>query len=119
MTSAIIAVLILLLAICGAAAWLLWRRIGILRGELNASESRAREIGEFLARFSTAIQGEDGVAGAMRGSARHVAEQIDAETVVIYETQDDRLIPLGVWSESAPGSEDELGYRRGDAASRR
>ena len=117
MTAAIIAVLILLLALCGAAAWLLWRRIGVLRGKLNASESRAREIGEFLARFSTAIQGEDGVAGAMRGSARHVAEQIDAETVVIYETQDDRVIPLGVWSETAPGNEDALGYSRSDAAS--
>ena len=95
MTAAIIAVLTVLLALCGASAWLLWRRIGVLRGELNTSESRAREIGEFLARFSTGIQGEDGVAGAMRGSARHVAEQTDAETVVIYEVQEDRMLPLG------------------------
>ena len=117
MTAAIIAVLILLLMFSCAAAWLLWRRIGVLRGELNTSESRAREIGEFLARFSTAIQGEDGVAGAMRGSAHHVADQIDAETVVIYEMQDDRLIPLGVWNESAPATEEAPDYRCGDAAS--
>ena len=116
MTAVIITALMLLLLLSCAAAWLLWRRIGVLKSQLNASESRAREIGEFLARFSTAIQGESGVAGAMRGSARHVAEQIDAETVVIYETQDDRLIPLGVWSESAPGAGEEIDCRR-DAAS--
>ena len=117
MTAVIITVLILLLAFFMAAAWLLWRRIGVLRGKLNASESRAREIGEFLARFSAGIQGEDGVAGAMRGSARHVAEQTDAETVVIYEAQDDRLVPLGVWSEIPGGGETSAGYRRNDAAS--
>ena len=118
MTAAIIAVLTVLLALCGASAWLLWRRIGVLRGELNTSESRAREIGEFLARFSTGIQGEDGVAGAMRGSARHVAEQTDAETVVIYEVQEDRMLPLGVWSESPSPEDDEPapGYRKSDPA---
>ena len=111
MTIALILFVLLTAAVSGVG-WLLWRRVRVLRAALRASDARAREIGEFLARFSSGIQGEDGVAGAMRGAARHVAEQIEAETVIIYEMQDDRLSAIGVWSSGASGGDpDELRKR--------
>ncbi len=106
MTITFAALSVVLLAVMAAAVYLLARRIRTLRSALHAADARAREISEFLARFSTGIQGEDGVAGAMRGAARHVAEQIEAEAVVIYEVQDDRLVAIGTWGDySGRGAE--------------
>ena len=99
MTIAFATLSVVLLAGMGVTLYLLAHRIRTLRSALRASDARAREISEFLARFSTGIQGEDGVTGAMRGAARHVAEQIEAEAVVIYEVQDDRLIVVGTWGD--------------------
>ena len=108
MTSALI-LLALLMAGVSCVGWLLWRKVRTLRLELRASDARTREISEFLARFSSGIQSEAGVAGAMRGAARHVAEQIEAETVVIYELQDERLAAVGVWScDNSDGDSGEL-----------
>lgn len=99
MSIAFAALSVVLLAGIGIILYLLVRRVRTLRAALRASDARAREISEFLARFSTGIQGEDGVAGAMRGAARHVAEQIEAEAVVIYEVQDERLVVVGAWGD--------------------
>ena len=103
-----LAALIVILAGTGIVSYLLIRRVRALHTALRASEARAREIGEFLARFSSGIQGEDGVAGAMRGAARHVAEQIEAGAVVIYEVQDGRLVPIGAWGDYSEGGGDAL-----------
>lgn len=107
MTIALI-LLVLLTAAAAGVGWLLWRKVLALRTALNASDAKVREISEFLARFSSGIQGEDGVAGAMRGAARHVAEQIEAEMVVIYEIQDDRLVAVGIWGDDELGGSGEL-----------
>ena len=103
-----LAALIVISAAAGLVSYLLIRRVRALHTALRASEGRAREIGEFLARFSSGIQGEDGVAGAMRGAARHVAEQIEAGAVVIYEVQDGRLVPVGAWGDYTEGGGDAL-----------
>ena len=103
-----LAALIAISAAAGLVSYLLIRRVRALHTALRASEGRAREIGEFLARFSSGIQGEDGVAGAMRGAARHVAEQIEAGAVVIYEVQDGRLTPVGAWGDYTEGGGDAL-----------
>ena len=103
-----LAVLIVILAGMGVILYLQGRRVRTLRMALHVSDARAREIGEFLARFSSGIQGEDGVAGAMRGAARHVAEQIEAGAVVIYELQEERLVPIGAWGDYTEGGGDAL-----------
>ena len=103
-----LAALIVITAGMGVVSYLLVRRARTLLTALRVSEGRAREIGEFLARFSSGIQGEDGVAGAMRGAARHVAEQIDAGAVVMYELQEERLVPIGAWGDYTEGGGDAL-----------
>ena len=108
MTIAIVALVLALAAGAAGVLYLLVRRIRTLRGALLASEARTREISEFLARFSSGIQGEDGVAGAMRAAARHVAEQIEAEAVAIYEAQDERLVAIGFWGEFSESGGDAL-----------
>ena len=100
--------LIVISAGMGVTLYLLIRRVRALHTALRVSEARAREIGEFLARFSSGIQGEDGVAGAMRSAARHVAEQIEAGAVVIYEVQEERLVPVGAWGDYTEGGGDVL-----------
>jgi len=103
-----LAALIVITAVFAGVSYLQGRRVRSLRKALRVSEARAREIGEFLARFSSGIQGEDGVAGAMRGAARHVAEQIEAGAVVIYEVQESRLVPVGAWGDYTEGGGDAL-----------
>ena len=55
-----------------------------LRNALEESESRRREISNFLTRFSAGIKGEEGFVGAMNAAAIHVGEQTDSESVAIY-----------------------------------
>ena len=73
------------------------KRLRSLRREVAETQARADEIGSFLARFSSGMQGSDGVSGAMHGAARYVAEQCGAESVAIYETRDDELTVIGVY----------------------
>ena len=73
------------------------RRIRSLHRELAEVQSKANEIGSFLARFSSGMQGSDGVVGAMHGAARYVAEQCGAEAVAIYEARDEVLTAIGVY----------------------
>ncbi len=101
--SIVITILMLLVAAGGVLSWLLWRKVGALRSALRISDSRAREISEFLARFSSGIQGENGLSGAMRGAARHVADQVEAESVIIYEMREEALTAVGVWGDYTTG----------------
>ena len=55
-----------------------------LRNALEESESRRREISNFLTRFSAGIKGEEGFFGAMNAAAIHIGEQTDSESVAIY-----------------------------------
>lgn len=55
-----------------------------LRKALEESESRRREISNFLTRFSAGIKGEEGFFGAMNAAAIHIGEQTDSESVAIY-----------------------------------
>jgi len=74
-----------------------FRRLRSLRRELADVQSSANEIAGFLARFSSGMQGADGVAGVMHGAARYVAEQCGAESVAIYKVREDRLTAVGVF----------------------
>ena len=86
---AVIAIVSGIAAICG-------HRCTHLLRDLDHANSRLREITSFLDRFSTGLQSEEGVAGAMHAAAHHVAEQTDAEAVAIYEIGEEGLRAVGV-----------------------
>ena len=73
------------------------RRLRMLHQELAEVQAKANEIGSFLSRFSSGMQGSDGVVGAMHGAARYVAEQCGAASVAIFEARDEMLTVIGVY----------------------
>ena len=90
----VILLAIVLSAIATAVRFFL-RNADLVR-RLDAANERRREISNFLNRFSSGLQEEGGVEGAMHGAARHVAEQTDADAVAIYEFSGDELRATGV-----------------------
>lgn len=87
----------LLLVIAIAVAVVSFRRMSELRMDLTSAVLSRTEIANFLSRFSTGINCEDGVDGAMYSTARYVCEQIEATGVAIYGINGKVLIPLGVY----------------------
>ena len=87
----------LLLVIAIAVAVVSFRRMSELRMDLTSAVLSRTEIANFLSRFSTGINCEDGVDGAMYSTARYVCEQIEATGVAIYGVNGKVLIPLGVY----------------------
>jgi len=87
----------LLLMIAIAVAVVSFRRMSELRMDLTSAVLSRTEIANFLSRFSTGINCEDGVDGAMYSTARYVCEQIEATGVAIYGVNGKVLIPLGVY----------------------
>ena len=98
-TAWIIVILVLILLPVSLIAWHYFTRSAELNRLLDRANERRREITNFLMRFSTGLQGDEGVAGAMHAAARHVSEQTDAEAVAIYELADDELRAVGVCAE--------------------
>lgn len=96
MTAGIIIFLVILLLPVTLTAVHYFRRTIELGRALDRANERRREITNFLSRFSTGLQEEDGVEGAMHAAARHVAEQTDAESVAIYEVSGNELRVIGV-----------------------
>ena len=68
-----------------------------LRKALEESESRRREISNFLTRFSAGIKGEEGFFGAMNAAAIHIGEQTDSESVAIYIMDGSELRGVSVY----------------------
>ena len=95
-TAWIIVILVLILLPVSLIAWHYFTRSAELNRLLDRANERRREITNFLSRFSTGLQEEDGVSGAMHAAARHVAEQTDAESVAIYELTNGELRVEGV-----------------------
>ena len=87
----------LLLIIAIAVAVVSFRRMSELRMDLTSAVLSRTEIANFLSRFSTGINCDDGVDGAMYSTARYVCEQIEADGVAIYGVNGKVLIPLGVY----------------------
>ena len=87
----------LLLVIAIAVAVVSFRRMSELRMDLTSAVLSRTEIANFLSRFSTGINCDDGVDGAMYSTARYVCEQIEATGVAIYGINGKVLVPLGVY----------------------
>ena len=95
-----IAAIVLLLIVVLVLAALLYRqsdRTFSLRNALEESESRRREISNFLTRFSAGIKGEEGFFGAMNAAAIHIGEQTDSESVAIYIMDGSELRGVSVY----------------------
>ncbi len=96
MTGWIIVLLTLFLLPALALAAYYFQRCLALEARLDLANERRREIASFLARFSSGLQEENGIEGAMHAAARHVSEQTEAEAVAIYDLVDDELRVSGV-----------------------
>jgi len=89
----------LLLIIAIAVAVISFRRMSELRMDLTSAVLSRTEIANFLSRFATGINCDDGVDGAMHSAARYVCEQIEASAVAIYGLNGKSLVPLGVYGD--------------------
>ena len=103
----------LLLVIAIAVAVISFRKMSELRMDLTSAVLSRTEIANFLSRFSTGINCDDGVDGAMYSTARYVCEQIEATGVAIYGVNGKVLVPLGVYgnyplTKKAPGRKQRL-----------
>ena len=103
----------LLLVIAIAVAVISFRKMSELRMDLTSAVLSRTEIANFLSRFSTGINCEDGVDGAMYSTARYVCEQIEATGVAIYGVNGKVVVPLGVYgnyplTKKAPGRKQRL-----------
>ena len=87
----------LLLIVAIAVAVISFRRMSELRMDLTSAVLSRTEIANFLSRFSTGINCDDGVDGAMYSAARYVCEQIEASGVAIYGANGKVLVPLAVY----------------------
>lgn len=92
----VIIILLILLLLSLIAARNSRCRFAELKQKLDHTQERVTELSSFLNRFSTGLQSEEGVAGAMHAAARHVSEQTDAESVAIYEMVEGKLQAVGV-----------------------
>ena len=68
-----------------------------LQNALEESDSRRREISNFLNRFSAGIKGDEGFFGAMNAAAIHIGEQTDSESVAIYIMEGSELRCVSVY----------------------
>ena len=85
-----------LLAIAVAVAVSFYQRNHELRMDLTGAVMSRTEISNFLSRFASGINCEDGLDGAMHSAACYVCEQVEAGSVVIYGVFADKLVALGV-----------------------
>ncbi len=85
-----------LLAIAIAVAVSFYQRNYELRMDLTGAVMSRTEISNFLSRFASGINCEDGLDGAMHSAACYVCEQLEAGSVAIFEVHADKLTALGV-----------------------
>ena len=98
MLVALIFTLVLLVAAITVAV-ISAKHVSELRMDLTSAVMSRTEISNFLSRFSTGINCEDGVDGAMYSAAKYVCEQLDVGSVAIYGINGKLLVPLGVCGE--------------------
>ena len=103
---AAVIILTLLLVAAVVAAATFYRRSRELRTDLTGARMSRAEIANFLSRFASGINCEDGLDGAMHSAACYVREQVSAGSVAIFGASGDKLTALGVSGEFPllPGS---------------
>ena len=111
---AVLVILLILLAAASAAAVSFYRKARELRMDLTGAVMSRTEIANFLSRFASGINCEDGLDGAMHSAACYIREQIEAGGVAIYGVSGGKLVALGVCGDFPllPGSADGRGGNR-------
>ena len=89
-------ILLVLLTVAIIAAVSFYRKTLELRMDLTGAMMGRAEISNFLSRFASGINCEDGLDGAMHSTACYIREQINAGSVAIYGVSGENLIALGV-----------------------
>jgi len=89
-------ILLVLLTVAAVAAVSFYRKTLELRMDLTGAMMGRAEISNFLSRFASGINCEDGLDGAMHSTACYIREQINAASVAIYGVSGENLTPLGV-----------------------
>ena len=91
---------IIIILLLGGAFWAvagrLRRRCRRLDGALAKSRREYRELSDFLAQMTSGLQEDTGFADAMHSVARHLADQLGAEAVAVYEFENGVLTVSGV-----------------------
>ncbi|MBE6357393.1 MAG: GAF domain-containing protein [Lentisphaerae bacterium] len=98
MTAALV-IISVLLVIAVIAAVTFYRKADELRMDLTGAVLSRTEISNFLTRFSTGINCDDGLDGALHSAACYVCEQIEAGSVAIYGLHKGKLSILGLCGE--------------------
>ncbi|MCI7643906.1 MAG: SpoIIE family protein phosphatase [Lentisphaeria bacterium] len=68
----------------------------LLCKKLREITHQKAEISNFVGLFSRSLAGEGGIQSSMNTAARYVAEQVEAESVGIYELVDDNFLICGI-----------------------
>jgi len=98
MTTALV-IISVLLVITIVIAVSFYRKAYELRTDLTGAVMSRTEISNFLSRFASGRNCEDGLDGALHSSACYVCEQVEAGSVAIYGLNDRKLTALGVCGE--------------------
>ena len=85
---------ILFLVILGGAIyiWFLTRSMLEYRDKFKLSCSDYRDLSDFLARFTTGIDPNAGIFAPMNTVANYLSDRIGAESIAIYELQEDNML---------------------------
>jgi len=89
-------ILLVLLIVAIIAGISFYRKTLELRMDLTGAMMGRAEISNFLSRFASGINCEDGLDGAMHSTACYIREQINASSVAIYGVSGETLTALGV-----------------------
>ena len=72
--------------------WFLTRKMIEYKEKFNLSCSDYRDLSDFLARFTTGIDPSAGIVAPMNTVAQYLSDRIGAESIAIFELQDDKML---------------------------
>ncbi len=92
----VIIAIVVAFAIIGFYNFLLSSKNSRLRNRIKDVLHQKAEIGNFLSLFSHSLRDIEKVENSMNTTARYIADLVEAESVCIYEVQDDYLHATGI-----------------------
>ncbi|MBR2720455.1 MAG: SpoIIE family protein phosphatase [Lentisphaeria bacterium] len=104
-----VTILSIMLVIVLTAALSFYRKIEELKLNLNDENRGRTEINNFLSRFSSSINCDDGIDSVMHSMAENLRLQIEAGSVAVYGLENNKLVPLGVAGEYPLTTGDYIG----------
>ena len=106
LTVTILAVMLVIMLITALS---FYRKIKELKLNLHDENRGRSEINNFLSRFSSSINCDDGIDSVMHSMAENLRSQIEAGSVAIYGLENKKLVALGVAGEYPLTTADYIG----------